>query len=583
MFQRKKDLISQGASPAGSFRFLSRIQIAAILLLVVAIGVMPVRGQNPVRELIPGMDYATWYAGNSGYSPDPNFFGAYVLQPIGDTLYVGFGTARPAESDGAVVGSYTQASGALNFVFQPTEQGIADMAAGEGATLFVAGADPCCPDDWAFGNVYAYTPPGPVIKHRTLPNVIHTWGLWWQNGLLYASTGSHTGDYVTGVGQIFMSVNQGVTWDWLADLGGARVYDVIGWNNRLYAIYNELDLPNEPGDPLKMAQSTDWGDTWVDVIGTPSLYRARMTMFKGKLLTLGINRDSIYALDNVGFVQQIQLPFVVGQYCAYNLMAVANDGYLYTVTNNGRMYRTPDLATWTLCGGTGSPLISVAYWPGRNWLVFGGQGSAAKLWKIEMPANNPPPQIGRNPSMLTATCTQGENAPSQRFKIWNNGGGTLSYTIAETIGWLSCTPASGTCKDELDTVEVNYSTAGVAPGDYYGSIRIVAAGASNSPQTISAVIRVLAPVPAITAFAINNGAISTSSRLVRLNNACTGVPTAYMASQSPTFAGATWKTYVTSPYFTLSAGLGVKTVYLKVRNASGVSPVASDTIRLGAP
>ena len=86
------------------------------------------------------------------------------------------------------------------------------------------------------------------------------------------------------------------------------------------------------------------------------------------------------------------------------------------------------------------------------------------------------------------------------------------------------------------------------------------------------------PVPA--SFAINNGASSTTSRNVTLNNTCTGSPTQYMASESATFSGASWQTYATAPSFTLSLGNGTKTVYFKVKNAAGESVPASDTITL---
>ena len=51
-----------------------------------------------------------------------------------------------------------------------------------------------------------------------------------------------------------------------------------------------------------------------------------------------------------------------------------------------------------------------------------------------------------------------------------------------------------------------------------------------------------------------------------------------MASEDASFAGASWQTYAPSPSFTLSAGHGVKTVYLKLKNDAGESGVVNDTI-----
>lgn len=89
--------------------------------------------------------------------------------------------------------------------------------------------------------------------------------------------------------------------------------------------------------------------------------------------------------------------------------------------------------------------------------------------------------------------------------------------------------------------------------------------------------------PVISSFKINNGAATTTKRKVVLNNTATGVPIAYKASESSTFTGATWQTYSKNPSFTLSAGVGYKTVYFKVKNAAGVSTVVKDTIRLTDP
>jgi hypothetical protein len=86
--------------------------------------------------------------------------------------------------------------------------------------------------------------------------------------------------------------------------------------------------------------------------------------------------------------------------------------------------------------------------------------------------------------------------------------------------------------------------------------------------------------PVVTQFGINSGAATTTSQLVTLNNTATNGPTHYIASESSAFTGAAWQTYSTSPQFTLSAGDGQKTLYLKTKNAAGESNVVSDTITL---
>jgi hypothetical protein len=89
-------------------------------------------------------------------------------------------------------------------------------------------------------------------------------------------------------------------------------------------------------------------------------------------------------------------------------------------------------------------------------------------------------------------------------------------------------------------------------------------------------------VPAVTSLAINGGATSTTSPVVTLNNTATGSPTEYQASESSSFAGATWQPYSTAPSFMLSAANGLKRVYFRVRHADGISTARNDVITLSA-
>ncbi|HPD13311.1 MAG TPA: PPC domain-containing protein [Planctomycetota bacterium] len=97
-------------------------------------------------------------------------------------------------------------------------------------------------------------------------------------------------------------------------------------------------------------------------------------------------------------------------------------------------------------------------------------------------------------------------------------------------------------------------------------------------------IGVRTPGPTLSNFAINGGALATLTPQVTLNHVAQGTPAQFMASESPTFAGAAWTPYVANPPFTLSAGNETKTVYLKVRDANNrESNVLSDSILLNEP
>jgi hypothetical protein len=110
----------------------------------------------------------------------------------------------------------------------------------------------------------------------------------------------------------------------------------------------------------------------------------------------------------------------------------------------------------------------------------------------------------------------------------------------------------------------------------------------DSTKTLTAVLASGPPpaAPILTSFKINNGAALTANSSVLLTNACaqesSATVVAFMASESPDFAGAMWFPYGPVPLFTLSPTAGVKTVYFKVKNsAGGESAVTTDTITLG--
>lgn len=85
--------------------------------------------------------------------------------------------------------------------------------------------------------------------------------------------------------------------------------------------------------------------------------------------------------------------------------------------------------------------------------------------------------------------------------------------------------------------------------------------------------------PQVTSFMIAEGSAYTTTRTVNLSNTCTGSPTFYIASESPTFSGTAWKPYAANSTFSLSGGHGIKTVYFMVKNAKNErSPKVSDTI-----
>jgi hypothetical protein len=96
--------------------------------------------------------------------------------------------------------------------------------------------------------------------------------------------------------------------------------------------------------------------------------------------------------------------------------------------------------------------------------------------------------ISRTPASLSQSVTQGQDAGSQSFEVWNSGGGTLNYSISDDAPWLSCNPASGSSTGGHDTIQVNYSTSGLAAGTYNGTITISATGATSQTVVVTLIV-----------------------------------------------------------------------------------------------
>lgn len=341
-----------------------------------------------------------WYDDQLTHTGSITYFGAYVTLPVTDTLYIGLGSARPAESNGAYFAKLITNTTSLSLtgIAEPHEQGFHEMI-DDGSLIHIAGTDPITPTDgWDAGNHYTYSPGGSFTKYRDaddgLTNVIHTWGLWKSGSALYAAVGAHAGDKTTYMGQIFTSTNNGLTWTYKSDLGGYRAYDIIGFDNDLYAIHNDT-----LGGVLTMSKSTDDGSNWSAVI-TDSVRRVHMVEFDNQLIAVSFDRKYLYTINITDTVTTHTLPsgYLVGAtysdkpaYTDYNVMAVAK-GYLYLIAEKPSstepaeqaIIRTQNLSSWERMVHTDTLMISLSYWSNKNWLVIATPGTNAKLWKVDL-------------------------------------------------------------------------------------------------------------------------------------------------------------------------------------------------------
>jgi len=99
---------------------------------------------------------------------------------------------------------------------------------------------------------------------------------------------------------------------------------------------------------------------------------------------------------------------------------------------------------------------------------------------------------------LSFTAVAGGGAPlAQAFGVLNEGSGTLNFSVTPTTlsgaGWLRAVPRTTAVERPLlDVAEVDVAVdhRGLAPGEYYGQIRVTSAGAPAAPAVV-VVLRVL--------------------------------------------------------------------------------------------
>lgn len=360
-----------------------------------------------------------WYENQSGLIGNETFFGAYITLPVDEKLYIGLGSARPAEDsgDGAYFAYFdgTQISG----IGHLDEQGVHEMI-WDGTIVHIAGTDPhnviTGGNDWSTGNHYNYDPGTQTLsKYRDPINgllyAFHTWGLWKEGPTLFAAASVHDGSLINGgdcielddngdpianhcMGKIFITNDNGATWTAKSPLGGYRAYDIIGFNAALYAIAN-----NEYTGPLTLYKSVDGGTTWVAFPSLTNILRmSHLTMFDGSLIATSFDRAHLLQIDKNDQIIIHNLPtgYLLGTdyadrfwYSDYHMM-VSVGGMFYVLveeqtTHQNAILSTQDFSNWQIVASTDEKLISLSYWPANNWLVTSSPGINAKLWKIDLP------------------------------------------------------------------------------------------------------------------------------------------------------------------------------------------------------
>jgi len=122
-----------------------------------------------------------------------------------------------------------------------------------------------------------------------------------------------------------------------------------------------------------------------------------------------------------------------------------------------------------------------------NYYKIAAVNSASQIGPFEtIPVAVPPDS--QQPVLAVSTTrlnfgyiTGGTNPPSQQFRVFNEGIGSLNWKIEENTSWLSCTPSSGQGNGKANVL---VDPASLAVGSYDGVVTISDSTALDSPQSV---------------------------------------------------------------------------------------------------
>jgi len=252
-------------------------------------------------------------------------------------------------------------------------------------------------------------------------------------------------------------------------------------------------------------------------------------------------------------------------------------------TNAGTITVTPSISGLT--AGTHTTDITVA--------AAGATGSP-KTIPVSFTVDPPPPVLTVSPASLTFSGTAGGASPAARtLDVGNTGGGSMSWTVAESASWLAVSPGSGT---NAGTITVTPAITGLSPGTYTTDVIVTAAGAGGSPKTIAVTFTVdppatpaLSVTPSSLTFSATAGAASPAAKTLAVSNAGTGTlnwsasESAPWLSVSPGSASGAGTITVTPSTAGLSAGTYTTDITVSAPGATGSPKTIPVTLDVAPP
>jgi uncharacterized protein (TIGR03437 family) len=269
-----------------------------------------------------------------------------------------------------------------------------------------------------------------------------------------------------------------------------------------------------------------------------------------------------------------------------------SDANWLTLSGNGSGVATPSSAAslgFTVNPGAG---LTAGLHRGQITVTDTSSGTQ-KTAAVTLLVNDAQQTIQLSQAGLTFTAvTNAVTLPSHSFSVFNLGQGSMAWTTqAQTIppgqSWLRVAPASASgtsAPGSPGQVTISVNQTGLAAGQYYGIVKVLAPSAANTSQSVSVLLNVVQPgqlgsAPQVSTGGLILAGVAASAASVQQDLALfnpTGTALSYSAGVF-TEDGSTWLTIGSSTGTLSETGTGKLTI---LANPAGVTGVKQGTVQV---